>query len=337
MTPTPRAALFDAYWRFAAERQAIFFRRLAGAPPPWTADPILRAFKFCNTYRASDRVSQFLIREVIYQPGFGPDDTMLRIILFRLFSKPATWRLLEDHHGPITARDFDAESYGGTLEVALSRGEAIYTNAFILSAGSAFGYARKHRNHLALIDRMRREGLPGAIARARNLKDVYDALIAYPMIGPFLAYQMAIDLNYSEVLDFDEDAFTMPGPGAERGIAKCFADTAGWSGPDLIAWMVDRQEVDFARLGLSFQTLWGRRLHAIDCQGLFCETDKYARAAFPELRSNRVRIKTQFAPTAEPLLPFYPPKWGINAAAAAWARDRAVVARQPTQARLVLP
>jgi hypothetical protein len=57
--------VFDTYWRFAAERQEIFFRRLAGAPPPWTADSILRRFKFTNAYRASDRVSQYLIKRVI--------------------------------------------------------------------------------------------------------------------------------------------------------------------------------------------------------------------------------------------------------------------------------
>jgi hypothetical protein len=53
-------------------------------------------------------------------------------------------------------------------------------------------------------------------------------------------------------------------------------------------------------------------LHAIDCQGLFCELDKYARVAFPELRSNRQRIKINFTPSTEPLPLFYPPKWDIN-------------------------
>lgn len=335
MNPTPRTALFDAYWRFAAERQAIFFRRLAGERPPWSNDPILCTFKFCNVYRASDRVSQFLIRRVIYQPGLSSDDTVLRTVLFRLFSKPATWQLLETTHGPVTVGGFDAESYGETLEAALCRGETIYTNAFILSAGEVFGHRRKHRNHLALVDRMRRDDFPGSVARAKSLEEIYRLLITYPMIGPFMAYQLAIDLNYSDLIDFDEDDFTMPGPGAERGIAKCFADTGGWSESRIIAWMVDRQEAEFARLGLSFQTLWGRRLHAIDCQGLFCETDKYARAAFPELRSNRVRIKTHFAATQEPFVPFYPPKWGINEAASAF-RPGASLSKS-IQARLVLP
>ena len=47
------------FWRFAAERQAIFFRRFHGEPCPWTDDTILQEHKFTNAYRASDRVSQY--------------------------------------------------------------------------------------------------------------------------------------------------------------------------------------------------------------------------------------------------------------------------------------
>jgi hypothetical protein len=28
--------VFDTYWRFAAERQNVFFRRAAASQPPWT-------------------------------------------------------------------------------------------------------------------------------------------------------------------------------------------------------------------------------------------------------------------------------------------------------------
>ena len=57
---------FDAYWRFAAERQRIFRGRAEGMPPPWTSVPILSRHKFTNVYRAADRVSQYLIRDAIY-------------------------------------------------------------------------------------------------------------------------------------------------------------------------------------------------------------------------------------------------------------------------------
>src|SRR5687768_14276554 len=59
--------VFDAYWRFAAERQSIFFRRLECSAGALTNDRILQDFKFTNAYRASDRVSQYLIRNVIYR------------------------------------------------------------------------------------------------------------------------------------------------------------------------------------------------------------------------------------------------------------------------------
>src|SRR6266496_2497692 len=74
LDPVKPTEVFDTYWRFAAERQNIFFRKLAGLPPPWTSDPILERHKFTNAYRASDRVSQYLIRHVIYTGDQSPEE-----------------------------------------------------------------------------------------------------------------------------------------------------------------------------------------------------------------------------------------------------------------------
>ena len=67
---------------------------------------------------------------------------------------------------------------------------------------------------------------------------------------------------------------------------------------DLIRYMSDAQEEHFNRLRLSFAGLNGRRLQLIDCQNLFCEVDKYARLAHPEMigYSGRTRIKQRFTP-----------------------------------------
>ena len=46
--PVPRPRIYDLYWYFASERQQMFARRVEGEPGPWTDDPILREFKFCN-------------------------------------------------------------------------------------------------------------------------------------------------------------------------------------------------------------------------------------------------------------------------------------------------
>lgn len=314
--PDARPEVLRAYWHLAAERQRVFFARLEGARPPWTDDPIISRYKFTNAYRASDRVSQFLIRDVIYAHELPAEDVLLRTVLFRLFSKESTWQALEAELGPITYSGFDAPAIARILERMIGDGNTIYTSAFILCANDAYGHRRKHLNHLALIADMfsRRPGnLPARVAGANGLQDLYESLLAYPLIGPFMAYQLAIDINYSELVDFSENEFTMPGPGALRGIAKCFSDTRSWKPQRIIHWMTDRQQQMFDSLELEFKDLWGRPLHAIDCQNLFCETDKYSRVAFPELASNRTRIKASFAPSpAPPIDYFYPPKWGIN-------------------------
>ena len=120
--------------------------------------------------------------------------------------------------------------------------------------------------------------------------------------------------------------FVVPGPGALDGIRKCFLDRGGLNEPEIIRLMVDRQEDEFARLGIEFQPLWGRRLQLIDCQNLFCEVDKYSRVAHPEIAgvSGRQRIKQKYSLSDEPLECWYPPKWGINKAIEKWLAQTAI-------------
>src|SRR6266478_3555701 len=97
LRPLQPTVVFTTYWRFAAERQEIFFRRLKNPDPPWTNDPVLQRHKFTNAYRASDRVSQYLIRNVIYDYDQSPEEVFFRTILFKLFNKIETWELLQKH------------------------------------------------------------------------------------------------------------------------------------------------------------------------------------------------------------------------------------------------
>jgi hypothetical protein len=311
-----RQAIFDTYWRFAAMRQEVFFNKLKNVRPPWTSDPILNTYKFCNAYRVSDRVSQYLIKNVIYDENKSQneEEVLFRILLFKIFNKIETWEYLESKIGDyITLSNFDLEGYSNILQEAMNIGYVIYTSAYMSCASKEFGYDKKHQNHLALIDKMVvKDRVINRIVKAKSLEEIFHILESYPLLGKFMAYQLATDINYSEVINFDENSFTIAGPGAERGIDKCFIDTKGKSYADIIYWMTENQENQFQRLGLNFKSLWGRPLQAIDCQNLFCETDKYCRAAFPDLKSNRKKIKAKFTATPQPIDYFYPPKWCIN-------------------------
>jgi hypothetical protein len=326
--PTPRTGIYDYYWTFAAERQRAFEARVAGAPQPWSDDRILQTYKFCNVYRAADRVSQYLIREVCYNTEqHSAEDLIFQIVAFRTFSNIATWRgiVYELGHAPTIANLADG-SFTRAIEATLLQNGKLYTGAFILCASDAYGMTRKHLNHVELFkDMFLLSSMASAILDAPSLRSIYDVLHTFPLMGDFMSYQIAIDINYSDLVDFSENEFTQAGPGAVRGIRKVFADTAGMSSSDVINWMVDHQDQEFKRLGLPFNGLWGRKIHAIDAQNLFCETDKYCREAAPSLASNRTRIKARFSPTESSINYFFPPKWNLNEKLSLPARDLELV------------
>lgn len=329
MVPTP---VFESYWRFAAERQAIYFRRMASPTGPWTNDPVLATFRFTNAYRASDRVSQYLIREIQYHPdrSSSPPEVFFRTILFKLFNRVETWEELERWCGPMIWERVDLDVLAKTLDRMMDRGDKLYSAAYIMPS-PPLGHKRKHANHLALLARMMDDRLPDRICQMRSLRDIYGLLVSYPGIGPFLAFQYTIDLNYAAFLDHKESDFVVAGPGATDGIAKCFADTGGRSAEEVIHWVCERQEQAFQAAGINFQTLFGRRLQPIDCQNLFCEISKYARVAHPHIRglTGRTRIKQLFRQAAEPLpRPIFPLRWGLripDAPATMRASDERVV------------
>lgn len=313
MTPT---AVYDSYWSFAAKRQAIYERRLSDPVGPWTDDPILAAYRFTNTFRAADRVSQYLIRNVQYRADRSqvPAELFFRTLLFKIFNKIDTWELIEAQLGPVSWQSIDLAAVDALLDRAMAHGARIYSAAYIMPSPQ-LGHARKHANHLALLARMMDDGLPARVERARSLAEVYELIGPYPGLGPFLTFQYAIDLNYSNMLDFSEAEFVVAGPGALDGIAKCFENTGGRSPREVIDYMVDVQDREFAARGICFKGLFGRKLQPIDCQNIFCEISKYARVAHPEVRgvSNRTRIKQSYRPsTYENRPPFFPPRWGLS-------------------------
>lgn len=315
LAPASPSKVYDTYWRFAVERQEIFFRRFRGESSPWTNDEILQTYKFTNAYRASDRVSQYLIRNVIYSGAQTTDEVFFRTILFKLFNKIETWELLTSKLGSVSFQDFDYKRYDRVLTNAMNRKQTIYSAAYIMPSGSKkSGTTKKHRSHLKLLKQMMQDGVPGQISSSTSMREAFDLLLSYPMIGDFLAYQYVTDLNYSEICDFDEMEFVVPGPGAIDGISKCFTSLGGLSETDIIRLVTERQEEEFARLGLNFPSLWGRPLQLIDCQNLFCEISKYSRVKHPDVEgiAKRTRIKQKHKANLTSISLWYPPKWRIN-------------------------
>ena len=215
--------VLDTYWRFAAARQEIFHRRVRGEPPPWTEDLVLAGHRFTNAYRAADRVSQFLIRNVIYTGSQTAEEVFFRTLFFKIFNRIETWNSVRDAVGQIRWAEYDFEQYAHALDNIRAMGTSVYSNAYIMPSPH-LGEPRKHRNHLRLLEQMMRNRLPERIANSRSLEEVFQELLHYPSLGRFLAFQFAIDLNYSTLCSHLEMDFVVTGPGARDGITKCFVD-----------------------------------------------------------------------------------------------------------------
>ena len=155
---------------------------------------------------------------------------------------------------------------------------------------------------------------PSASPHARPCVPGTRPCLGFAGSAPFLAYQLITDLNYTNIMNFSEMDFVVPGPGARSGIRKCFADCGDYNEADLIRFVAERQEHEFAIREIAFQDLWGRPLQLIDCQNLFCEVDKYARVVHPDVRGvgGRSRIKQRFQAAPDPVEAWFPPKLGAK-------------------------
>lgn len=308
--------IWDTYWKFAYNRHEMWWSRHTGGEFPWTEDPILLEHRFTNSYRVLDRVSQYLLREVQYKETRSQaiDEVFFRTLLFKIFNKISTWELIEEHLGSVSWQSFDAAALMNLFDAEMQKGTTLYSAAYIIP-DPRLGHARKHANHIALLMQMMEQGLPYKVANSSSLEDLYHLILDQPGLGPFLAFQYTIDLNYSSIVDHDESSFVVAGPGALDGITKCFSLKGKVSPEDVIMWTYDRQHLEFERLGLPFKGLFGRPLQPIDLQNCYCETSKYTRKSHPDAvgSSGRMRIKQKYKQDVKPLPPvFLPPKWGLT-------------------------
>jgi alpha-glutamyl/putrescinyl thymine pyrophosphorylase clade 1/Chromo (CHRromatin Organisation MOdifier) domain len=279
----------------------------------------LRDYAFCNCYRVLDRVSQYIVAEVIEK---GPQDyveVVFRVTLFNLFTKTETWELLQDELGPLRWSTYDHDKYVAVLDEAKRQGVTIYTAAF-QKFPHQFEKTHHHINHLFLLENMMANEFPYKLTKAKNLADVYDYIVSYPGMGEFNTYQLLVNLSYTNILNFHRNDFVVAGCGAISGLTKMFGPSFKNQYKEdksfaetVLRWLTDHQEVYFERLGLEFSGLGPDRLplDVSDLEHSTCELDKYCRKAHPNIKgtSKSFRIKQVFNPKSPPSEPVLPKAW----------------------------
>lgn len=308
-----RDEAFEYYFYFMQERMKLFLGRYR--EDIFTEDETLKKYRFTNVYRACDRVSQYLINDVI-EPleSSNAKDLILNIMLFKVFNKIATWEELNNRFGYFNSDTFEPSDLSQFLTLLQER-QPIFNAAYIMTASSDKyrHLTKKHSRWLEMIKvELIHERRLERILDASSLQEVYEILKECTFIGPFLAYQYAIDLNYSNAINFSENSFVVAGIGAIRGIKKCFSSIGDQSPEYAIKYTQEHLSYFRDKYGYSFTNLYGREPTLIDLQNCFCETDKLLRVKLPELSHKQSRIKQRYKKCNQPLPLNFPQKWNLN-------------------------
>ena len=273
-----------AFFAFVHERQEIWRKRATGGDPPWTDDGLLREYVFCNNYRELDRGTIYFRRCVEQRkrsraakrgaaeaPEAAFKDALWESLAYRLLNKIETFASAWRPGGGIPSPEPKSwNAFAAFLRDAHARGP-IFSNAH-----QTMGLER----YLATMGDVRaRLGALGAevFALRGDVEAVFKKLRTLNNVGPFLAWQVVCDLFESDALDAaaTEDDWVMLGPGAKRGLARCFGKVHPIDELDLAKLLASVQRDAFRSLGLDFAFFAGKRLTLKNVEHCLCEFEKY--------------------------------------------------------------
>lgn len=301
------------YFYFIQERMNIFWQQQNQNINMPINDQILTQYKFTNVYRMLDRVSQYLIKNIIYtKEKYNEEDIIFRILLFKIFNKIETWEYLENNLGEIKLNNFDVNKYIRIIEQR-QKSSPIFNNAYIMGGrhNKYLEYSKKHEVWLNILKtEIINKKFLNSLLNIDTLENLYLQLRDVSLIGDFLAYQYSIDLNYSEIFNFSENSFVKAGIGAQRGLKKCFYNLHPKEYENAIKYISNNFDDLLNYFSINnFRPLYNHQPTLIDLQNCFCETDKYLRKKVPSLIIGNTRIKQKYSPKKNKIKIFLPPKW----------------------------
>jgi hypothetical protein len=267
---------------FIWEREAIRIARENGHPAPWTADPVLRKYKFTNIRRRDDRGSQWVIKHLI-QPNGNRLDLWFTLLVARLVNWPPTLQaLIQAGVLPCSPEGFDAPRFESVLEALRATGVKVYSGAYMLYptknpginkartvAKYIIGSAIEHADDISA-SLWNNEGGMSIERFVAELSKCFG-------ISTFIAGQVAADLTYTGMDVKDFLTYAPIGPGSSRGLNYLLGKPpfATWGQKDFNSQLRNIYAETFDQLEIVDLTLH-------DVQNCMCEYSKYCRTVLGE-------------------------------------------------------
>lgn len=272
----------DKFFSTARERYRIKLRREAGQQWPWTEDIHFQTWSFTNVHREDDKTTKWF-RDNIRDPlskrydVFSTNNNFQKIVestmIFRWFNRISTGEIIKD----LLLGEWDPqEAYRRLSQVD----GAIVTGAYIILGVPGLP---KWEGVLEAIENARPK-LPTMIySWYLTLQGAWKDLITIDFIGPFMAYEIVMDLRYTPILENATDVMTWAnlGPGATRGMSwVVYGHPDGFNaGPSdqrkMLPLMIELLEM--SQQGEYWPQEWQHwELHEVEMW--LCEYAKYMRA-----------------------------------------------------------
>jgi hypothetical protein len=248
----------ERFFAYAAEREAIRLRREMGSPRPWTDDPILQRYRFCNVFREDDATTRWFAEHVRGPLAESPE-VLLATVLFRWFNRVSTGeavfcQLALYQTGETTAWDeylrtgktsvllHAIRSYCGSGPYVTGAYTVLGRRGMTKLPGCLWGVDQFNKKEAEFVfqssppDRgdcveVTWQGwrkLCDYLPQCGSLWNTWAWLRQFPYLGDFTAYEIVTDLRHTALLRGASDVMTWAnaGPGARRGLQRL-----GLSGP----------------------------------------------------------------------------------------------------------
>lgn len=201
------------FFRTARARFQIRALRLAGAPPPWSNDPVFREWRFCNVHREHDKTTIWFrenIRDILSRSGMVYN-IVLGTIAFRWFNRIETAELIKD----LLLGPWDSDEARRRLDGV----EPVVTGAYMMNTPP---FMPKLEGVLWMIDNAAEVLAANPMHRSwgDSIQRAWRDLTKIDRLGKFTAYEVATDLRWTPVLSgaTDINSWASAGPGCARGL-----------------------------------------------------------------------------------------------------------------------
>jgi hypothetical protein len=227
---------------FMKERHRIYLKKQAGKPAPWTDDPVLQQYRFCNVYRELDTVTIW-IRENIREPFADNPFLWFMLCMARRINLPATLEeIMADKKGAwpqwvapkagkalgAAVGKWDPERLVKLLDDRTARGEPVYTGAYMITAETGAAHKGKTKSRTTACSNLLPLWQQAATIEPElhhTLQRAFGAILGQGFAwGPFMTYEVVTDLRHTRYLRNAPDTLTWAnaGPGAIRGLNRLF-------------------------------------------------------------------------------------------------------------------